>query len=149
MGVLDKQKFIDFNKELFFGELGGLAGTQSFSHITSEITTNPKFISLSIVVGAVVGAIFWLSMRIYHKKKEKNLSVKSMTNDVIYFTPAAFLLSVIVYYPVLYYFSYYLLVDQYRVFSSVLISQGTAFLSFLISINIYRLILKRFYNKVL
>ena len=142
------KEFIDFNKEILIGEIGALIGIPIFSYITSLFTKNSTIISSSAVVGALVGAaVFWLSMRIYDEKKRGEYSVKNIVNDVAYFTPVAFVLSMIVYQPILFFVSYYLLNQGSSVLYSVIISQIIAFIFFLVGINIYRSLLLKYFGK--
>ena len=150
MSAINKKTTINFNKEILFGELGALACAPLTSYIASHFTSNVKFISLSAVIGAIAGGtIFWLSMRIHDKGIEKRLSVRGIADDIRYFTPAAFLLTLLVYYPTLFFVSLDLLSKQNKVLSSIIFSQITAFFFFLLMINAYRYILAKLYGKVL
>ena len=141
---------MNFNKEIFFGEIGALIGPPSISYLVSLFTSVVKYISFAAVVGGLMGqVIFWLYMRIYDKKVDKNMSVKNLAEDIIYFTPVAFLIAVLVYYPTLFFASEYLLNDQYKVVYAVISSQILAFSAFLILINVYRYFLAKIYGKVL
>lgn len=146
-----KKRFRNFNKEILFGELGSLFAAPTISSLISQVSSNAKIISLSAVFGAIIGAsLFWLVMRVYDRKKRNELTITDMTNDFIYLTPGASMLTVLVYYPTL----YSLALDKITsgnlgVPVSVIISQAVAFSAFLIAINIYRLVLKRFFNRVL
>jgi len=140
----------DFNKEILFGEVGALIGAPLSAFLISKITVSTHLVSSFAVGGAIAGAsIFWLFMRIYDKEQEKRFSFRSLESDISYFTPAAFLLTVLVYYPVLFLLSKHLLTQDYKVVSSIIISQVVAFSLFLTSINVYRYILKKFYGKIL
>jgi hypothetical protein len=149
MVKIDKQKTIHFNKELLFGEAGGLIGTQSFSYLTAQFTANLKTISASVVFGAMIGAICWTLMRIHHQKKSKTHSASNLAWDMAYFTPAAIIISILVYYPILYFMSYHFLTGRHTIFSSVITAQITAFLCFLLPINLYRYLLAKLHGKVL
>lgn len=150
MELLDKRNTLNFNKEIFFGEVGALIGTPSVSYLVSLFTSVPKDISYAAVIGGLIGqAIFWLSMRAYDKRVDKKLSAKSLGEDIIYFTPVAFLIAISVYYPTLFFTSEYLLNDQYKVVYAVISSQILAFSFFLVLINIYRYFLAKVYGKVL
>ena len=150
MKKINRENTINFNKELVFGELGALIGAPLFSYITSIFTSLPKYISLAAVFGGIfVQAIFWLSMRAYDKKSENSLSVKNMAEDIIYFTPVAFLVALFFYYPTLFFGSEYLIKDNYKVVYSVISAQIVAFFLFVTLMNIYRYFLAKIYKKVL
>jgi hypothetical protein len=57
----------------------------------------------------IAGALNWLTTRIYDQRKYAQLSARSMAPDLGYFTPAAIVLSILVYNPVLYFPSEHLL----------------------------------------
>lgn len=144
------KEVIDFNKELLFGEVGAMIGAQIFSYIASHLTISASLISYSSVLGAIsVAALFWVSIRVYDKKKRKELSRKKFTEDLAYFTPVAFILTSIIYYPSLFFISRYFLEHKDKVIYSVLLSQLIAFSLFLIAINIYRHILLKWFGKKL
>ena len=142
----------DFNKELLFGELGALIGAPVLASIGPKIpflkmvvSYLSKFIgfgsivSLLAVIGSILGAaVFWLLIRIFDEKKMEIFSLKHFAKEIRYFTPAAFLLTLLVYYPSLFLISRHLLTQDYRVASSVILSQIVAFSLFLTSINAYR-----------
>ncbi|MFH1311262.1 MAG: hypothetical protein ABIH65_02550 [Nanoarchaeota archaeon] len=150
MDSINKRNTFNFNKQIIFGEVGALIGAPLIAYIISRFTSNSKFISFFAVIGAIVGqAILWLSTRTYDKKKEGNFSIKNLIGDLIYFTPMAFLLTLFVYYPTIYFVADYLISDHYKVIYSVISSQILAFSLFLIVINLYRYFLAKYYNKVL
>ncbi len=147
--VISKEAF-DFNKELLFGEVGALIGAQTFSYIASHLTDSVNLISYSTVLGAILAAaLFWVSIRVYDEKKRKELSRKKFTEDLAYFTPVAFILTSIIYYPSLFFISRYFLEHKDKVVYSVFLSQLIAFSLFLIAINIYRHILLKWFGKKL
>jgi len=139
-----------FNKEIIFGEIGAFLGVPLFSFIASQLTKQTSIISASAVGGSIIGAvIFYLSMRIYDRKKQENYGKKELFNDLSYFTPVALMLTLLVYYPILYFVSNYLLNKNTNLFLSVIPSQLIAFAVFLVAINIYRFILIKYFGKVL
>src|SRR3989344_1380157 len=139
-----------FNKEILFGEVGAILGSQIFGYISSLFTLSPNIISALVVAGAITGAaIFFLSTRAYHKSRKGELSTRKFAEDLLYFTPVAFILTLLVYYPTLYLLSNYFLNNNYQVIFSTFISQLIAFALFLIAINIYREILIRKFKKEL
>jgi hypothetical protein len=146
---MDRSAF-DFNKEILFGELGALISAPLISYIVSRFTDVPKIISSFAVGGAIFGACaFWLLMRAYDEKSRKELSVKHMASDIEYFTPGAFILALLIYYPSLYLVSKHFLTEDYRVLISVILSQVIAFLLFLIAVNIYRYFIWKYFGKKL
>jgi hypothetical protein len=132
----------EFNKELIFSEMGAIVCAPLVSWIVSQITKTPSTISASAVIGATAGAgIIWISTRMYHKRKRGDASLKSLAADMAYFTPVALLLTLLIYYPILYFASKHFLEGAHGVFASVILSQLAAYILFMISINCYRLIL--------
>lgn len=142
--------FFDFNKEIFFGELGALICIPLFSELMAQFTSRATFISFSAILGALIGgSTFWLAMRVYDKERKRKYSLGGLVEDIAYFTPAAFVLGLIIYQPVLFFVSHHLLVLGDKVLFSVLVSQASAFLLFLISINVYRSLLYKFVGEKL
>jgi len=138
---------IDFNKEILFGEVGAIIGAPTTGFIVSRLTSSANLIASLSVAGAIIGAaIFWLAMRAYDKRRQGHLTMK-LARDIEYFTPAAFILASVIYYPSLFYFSKYLLLHEYKAVTSVALSQVSAFILFLIAINIYRYFLFRLFGK--
>lgn len=130
---------INFNKEIFFGEIGALVGTQIFGHYASKLFISPTIISGFVVLGAIVFAsLFWLAMRLYDRILRKKESTKMVKEEISYFVPASIFLTLSVYYPVLFYSTRHLLRHHDLVTYSAIISQTLAFLLFLIGINAYR-----------
>lgn len=144
------KKTFNFNKQLLIGEIGAVICAPLVSYIFSLFTQKSSIISASAVGGSIFGAaIFWLATKIYDKKKEKKFSTPNLAKDIAYFTPAAFLLTLLLYYPTLYLLSHYLLLQGDKVLLSVIPSQIIAFLLFLVGINLYRLLLYKFLGKQL
>lgn len=145
-----REEALDFNKEIFMGEIGALFGIQIFSYIFSRASSSLDGISLSAVFGATIFSfIFFLSTRIYNSKKRDTLSVRKTINEMSYYIPGSFILVVLIYYPSLFFISRFLLYNNVGVSLAVFLSQLVAFIYFLISINIYRLYLKKFKGLVL
>ena len=150
MTSLNKTNTFNFNKEILFGELGSILGSPLISYLASQFTSNIKIISFFAVIGAIIGAsVFWLSMRVIDKKKQYEKSIANLGKDILYFTPAAFLLTLLIYYPTLYFLSYNFLNSQNKILLSVIFAQLLAFTFFLIMINIYRYFLAKYYGKIL
>ena len=142
--------FINFNKEILFGEVGAIAGAQVTGNIISEMTSSVQTISYAIVGGSIVGAsIFWIAMRIHNKTKKNKLSTKKFIEDIAYFTPVAFILTSILYYPSLFLISEYLIENYGKVTIPIIISQLSAFLILLVGLNIYKHFLFKFTGKKL
>lgn len=138
----------DFNKEIIFGEVGAIIGAPALGCISSQVTNSPSLISTSAVIGSVLGAaLFWFSMRVYDKKRRGQLSKRGFIEDIVYFTPVAFVLALLLYYPSLFLVSKYLIKHHNAVIFSVLFSQFIAFFFFIISINLYNYFLFKLVGK--
>lgn len=145
-----KRSTFDFNKELIFGEVGAMICAPLSAFIASKFTNTTDIISSIAVAGSILGAcIFWIAMRISDQKKRHMLSKNKFIKDIELFTPVAFVLTLLIYYPSLFLISKYLLTQGNKVISSVIGSQLIAFATFLAAINIYRIILIKLYNKEL
>jgi beta-lactamase regulating signal transducer with metallopeptidase domain len=130
------KRIFDFNKEIIFGELGALISAPIAAFIASQFTKTASFISAIAVLGSLAGAsLFWVAMRAIDEKKRHELS--HLASDIGYFTPAAFLTTLLFYYPTLFLLSRHLINQDYRIMSSVVLSQILAFSMFLIVINLY------------
>ena len=137
----------NFNKEILVGEIGAIAGAQIMSHLFSKFNSSPKIISLSAVLGALIFASFlFLGTRIYDQRNHNIFSLKKTAKDIGYYTPFALLLTLIVYYPVLFFMSKHLLRLNLNLFPAVFFSQLIAFTLFLTFINTYRLSLRKFFG---
>jgi hypothetical protein len=141
---------IDFNKEILFGELGAVVGTQSFGYAASKLTPSVNVISYSVVIGAIiVASLFWFLMRIYDRKIRRSYSDKKIIEDIAYFTPASAALTILFYYPTLFLITKHLLENSTKVYYSAILAQIIAFSIFIVGINIYRKILIKYYGKTL
>ena len=141
---------INFNKEILFGEVGALICAPLISYFISFFSSDPNIISLTAVIGALIGSIiFWLASRIYNQKKQYGFFIEDLVKDIAYFTPFAFLCSILVYYPTLFLFSNRLLIHGENVFSSVIVAQIIAFAFFLLVMNLYRHFLEKINGKIL
>lgn len=139
---------INFNKELLFGEIGAMVGAQVFGFFAYILAASNSIISAAATAGAIIGAaIFFLSLRIYDKVKEHEFSKAKFANDLLYFTPVAFMLTVFVYYPMLFFADRYLLNNQHHVVYATFVAQLIAFICFLVGINIYRYVLIKLVGK--
>jgi len=142
------REIINFNKEIIFGELGSVLGAPLFAFIFSRFVENPDFISGSAVAGGIIGmAIFWIYTRIMDKGE--GYSLKKLADDIKYFTPAAFIIALLFYYPTVFFVSKSFLTNNHRVLYSVIVAQVAAFLFFLTGMNIYRYFLYKVIGKKL
>lgn len=142
--------FLNFNKEIIFGECGAFVGANVVALLSSKFISNPMVISIMAVAGTLIGgALFWLGARIYDKNKIGKFKKESLASDIYYFTPAALLFSLIIYDPILYFVSNTLLNQSVSVESSVITGQLIAFCLFLLAMNIYRVILFKIQGKQL
>jgi len=132
----------EFNQQLIFGEIGAVAGGYAAAFATAHLTHRPALISASLIPGTLLGGtIFWLAARIAHQRARRAWSLAGLARDIGYFTPVAAVLGVVVYDPVIFFASHFLLVRGAGVAVAVVAGQLTAFLLFLASMNGYRLIL--------
>ena len=132
------KRIFDFNKEIFFGELGAFISIPIITYLVAHFTKNATLISSAAVVGSIAGAsLFWILMRAYDDKRRHELSFKRLATDVSYFTPAAFATTLLVYYPVLFLLSRYMIIKDSVIFRSVIIAQLIAFSLFLLVMNFY------------
>jgi hypothetical protein len=140
----------EFNKELIFGEIGAIICAPVMSWIVSRFTNTPSIISATAIIGATAGSVLiWISTRMHHKQKRGDATLKSLAADIAYFTPAALLLTLLIYYPVLFFASKHFLEGAHNVFASVIFSQLAAYALFMIAINCYRFLLIRCGKRVL
>lgn len=145
------EKFIDFNKELFFGEIGGIIGAPLFGFLSSFIFSQSNIISAFTVLGSATGATFsWLFMRIKHEKSRGTYSLEKLTKDVSFYTPAAFLIALIFAYPTIFSVTNEMLETfmQHPLIAGA-IGELSGFCVFLILINIYRTFLNKKFGREL
>lgn len=139
------KSFINFNKQILMGEMGAIIGAQLFSHLASEVFHSVTRVSLAAVIGSMIGSSLWLFTRAYDMGVHKKFSFKELAEDFVYFTPVAFLLSCIIYYPLLFFLSKSMLIHHFInhsiVLSSVFISQLIAFIILVLALNLYRIFL--------
>lgn len=140
--------FINFNKEILSGEIGAIAGAQMAGLITRNFELSEKMISSLSVIGAIVGAgIFYLIARILNHRKRDDFNVKKLSKDIAYYTSGAIIITVLIYYPSMYFINKKFLHYIKDVNLSTLIAQTIAFILFVLFINIYRYILKIRFKK--
>jgi len=136
------KSFLNFNKELVFGEIGAILGANFFSLFIFKVYPYSRIIPFVAVIGSVLGsALFWITLRIYDQTRSRYFSIKNFSLDFLYFSPAAFIISLLTYYPSIFFISHYLLIHKQFVLFSVFTSQIIGFVFFLILINIYRILL--------
>ncbi len=139
-----KGRFLDFNKEIIFGEIGALLGSALGSYLSFWISRNEDLIPTFAVVGSILGSTtLFLSTKIYDKRKRKELSFRNIFNDLKYYTPAAATLRVLVGYPLLYFLTKLFVEAEIGAFYSGALGEFSSFLVFLSLINIYRIVLAR------
>ena len=142
------KSLVDFNKQILFGEIGAVVGIQLAPLVTSWFTANPDIISLAAVLGGqVAGSVVWLIVKSRDEKGPGAHSVLNLAVQIAFFSPAAFIVGLIVYQPTLFLVTRHLLRNGNLVVYSALISQFAAFSLFLVSINIYRFALYRIAGK--
>ncbi len=143
-----KRTFLQFNKEIFTGEITGWISSPLTAYIVSQFTKSATIISLSAIIGGLIGAsVLWLSMHIHNRRKNGRFTFRQLVSDITYFSPVAFLLGLFVYNPTVYFISHYLLDEGEIVVTSIISSQLVAFTLFLIAINTYRYLLHKFAGK--
>ena len=143
---LNRRSF-DFNKEIFFGELGALAGAPMFGILGALMSHSPDFISAFTVFGSIIGSsIIWLITRI-HDEKRDGVSARRIARNISMFTPVAFSITLLVGYPVVFLVTHALSVKHHVTFFNSLIGEICGFLIFLILINLYRYIMIKKFNK--
>jgi len=139
---------LDFNKQIIVGEISALVGVPLAPSITARFNTNPSIIALSAILGGMLaGSIGWLAIRIRDERICGKKSVLNLASEIAFFSPAAFLLGLLVYQPTLFLIARHLLREGGHVVQSALLSQSAAFASFLVAINLYRIALRRFAGK--
>ena len=138
------KSLVDFNKQILFGEIGSVIGIPLAPLIASRFTTDPSIISFSAVLGGfLAGSVFWLLIKSQDEKGRGANSVLNLAVQIAFFSPAAFIVGLIVYQPTLFLVTRHLLTSGHLVVYSAVVSQCAAFSLFLVSINIYRIALYR------
>jgi hypothetical protein len=138
------KRFVDFNKQLLFGEIGALMGTPLFPLITSHFTDDPAVVSFSAVIGGLAaGSIFWLVVRVYDERRRGLHWVRHLAGQIVWFSPAASVLGLLIYQPTLFLVARHLIKAGALVVHAVLASQALAFTLFLVAMNLYRLMISR------
>ena len=144
------QKVFDFNKEILIGEIGALIGAPMFGFLGSLLSRNANFVSFATLFGSIMGAgISWLATRLYDQKKYNDFSTKKFVKEVSLYTPVAFLISLLVGYPIVVLVTHSLFVKEHVSYLSSFIGELSGFVVFLILINTYRYILSNKLNKEL
>jgi hypothetical protein len=134
----------DFNQEIIFGEMGALLGAYAAGLTSARLSHSSTLISAMLIPGTLAGGtIFWLTARIKHQRRRRNWSLAGLAQDIGYFTPAATLLGFVVYDPLIFLTSRFLLVHRSGIVLSVAGGELVAFSFFLLSMNAYRLLLAK------
>ena len=143
----EKVRFVEFNDEMIWGEIGSVLGSALGAYISSS-ALNESLAPTFSVAGSIIGnTALYLSSKIYHKIKRKEMSLKNLITDLEYYTPAAIPISVFIGYPALYFATKFLLEKGLNSLYSGAIAAVFAFLIFLILINFYRVIIFHFFRK--
>ncbi len=142
------KRVIDFNKEILIGEIGALLGASLFGFLGSLISRSPNFIPIATVIGSIFGGcISWVAARFHYEKKNNRFSARKFTRDISFYTPVAFLISVLVAYPTVIVVTHSIFLENSIPYLSSFIGELSGFIVFLILINAYRYILSRYLNK--
>ncbi|HEX5400128.1 MAG TPA: hypothetical protein VFY06_13870 [Verrucomicrobiae bacterium] len=142
------REFVQFNRELILGEIGALIGILLAPLIASRFTSNAAILSSSAVGGGMVmGSIFWLLTSVGHETARGSALVWKLGRKIAFFSPAAFVLGMLVYQPVLWLLSYWLIAWGVHVLWAAWLSQTAAFTLFLCVMNLYRWALRKFAGK--
>jgi uncharacterized protein YacL len=147
MGIEDKN-FIEFNKEIFYGEIGAILGAALVSTLASHFTMSRTIIAQFTVIGSMIGGSSLLLMKkIQNKIQRKEPIFRSIIRDLEYFTPAAALIGLCVGYPIVYYLAKFLVKGGWHPYSAGALAEVCAFIVFLVLINTYRLVLVRKFKR--
>lgn len=143
-----KQDTIHFNSEVLISGVGGAIGAPIFALIASLIRDSPYFVSFFGMIGAVTGSSsIWLTLRVRNAKIRGEYYKGKLFKDIVYYTPAATILGLLVYQPTLFFLSSHLIQNNVRIFYAVIIGQVSGFLMFAILLNCYRLALEKITGK--
>ena len=138
------REFVHFNRELIFGEIGALIGILLAPLIVSRYTSDAAILSSSAVGGGMVmGSVFWLLTSVGHETARGTDLVWRLGRKIVFFSPAAFVLGLLVYQPVLWLLSYWLIAWGVHVLWAAWLSQTVAFALFLSVMNLYRWLMHR------
>jgi peptidoglycan biosynthesis protein MviN/MurJ (putative lipid II flippase) len=142
------QRGRQFNKEILLAEIGSMILAPIFAYLASYKTNAPGYLSLSAVIGSIIGgSIFWLIFRVKHGKTRGDHSKKQLARDIMFYTPAALIAAWLIYHPSLFFISEFLLRRNEGILLSIITAQIIGFLLFLITLNIYRQILRKHFGK--
>ena len=145
---MKNRRFFEFNKEIISGEIGALIGSSLGAYLSLLIGKNEELVPTFTVIGSIIGSsTFFLSTKIYHKKRRKELSFRNIFHDLMFYTPVAASLRIFMGYPLLYFFTQYFVRNGLNAFYSGALGEFLSFLIFLFLINIYRVILFKFFKK--
>lgn len=140
--------FFYFNDEIIFGWIGSIFGSAFGAYLSFLIFKDDKLIPAFSVAGSIVGnTILFLSVKIHHKIKKKEFSIRNLVHDLEYYTPVAAPISIFIGYPALYFLTRFFIKSGLGSFYSGALGAVLAFLIFLTLINIYRIILFHVFKK--
>lgn len=146
-GIRDKN-FSDFNKEIFYGEIGAILGAAIITAIASHFILNQKIVAQFAVVGSIFGGgLLFILKKVRNKIKRREPILRSILMDLEYFTPAAALIGFAIVYPTVYYLAKFLIKTGWHAYLAGAVAEICAFSIFLILINVYRLGLIKLFRK--
>ena len=139
---------MDFNKEILYGEVGAILGAAILSAIISHFSSSRVTIAQFAVVGSIVGGgSLFIFKKIKNKIRRGEPILRSIIQDLIYFTPAATPIAVFISYPFLYYLMKFFVKNQWDTFVAGAVSELAGFVIFISCINFYRLGLIKLFHK--
>jgi len=142
------KRFVDFNKEIISGEIGAILGAALGGFVAVYIAHTRNTISFFVLLFSILSAsTFFILTKIRNQKKEGIFSIKNIFKEIAYYSPVACLFGVFVGYPFLFLLTKHFLKVGFHPYSAGIISEFTVFLFFLFSINIYRFVLLRVFNR--
>jgi hypothetical protein len=142
------RNFSDFNKEIFYGEVGAILGAALISSAASHFTLSRVIIAQFAVVGSIVGGgSLFLLKKIKNKIRRREPIFRSIINDLEYFTPAAAVIGLLIVYPTLYYMAKFLVKSGWHTYLAGATAEICAFVIFLFLINLYRFGLIKMFRK--
>jgi len=146
---MKNRNFSDFNKEVFYGEVGAVLGAAIASAITSHFFSSSRVrIAQFTVFGSIIGGgLFFLLKKIKNKRKRGEPILRSIIRDLKYFTPAAAIITGFICYPTLYYLMKYLVKIGWQTFPAGAISELAGFCLFFCCVNFYRFSLSKLFHK--
>ena len=140
----------NFNKEIIISQIGSMVGAPLLSKIVSLSTKNLSMISGGAVIGGMIGGgLTWVITRLKDKVGDKNYTKKKLMKDIVYIIPGDIAASWLLYQPVVFFLSRYLLTIKMAIIPSVIIAQIVGFIIYLTVLDEYRGWLRKKFNKEL